>query len=341
MAKKDNLGSDVSAIAADGATSRLREELAATKRKYAAALRELDAARAANNAMSQLRGIKKRKYSQKKPAGKRPEATAVLVLSDWHCEESVSPETCRGLNSFSLEIADQRISQLVRRATMLIEHEKSLTEIRRICVCALGDFITGHIHDDLIEITQLAPLAAARWAGERLNGVIDAMANIAPVLVATASGNHGRTTHKPRIATENDHSFEQNLYFMMASQERRPNVEWQIGRGYLNLINLDGFMLRAHHGHALKFGGGVGGITIPALKAVSAWNAAQRADLDVFGHWHQFLFVPYRFVSNASLIGHNAFADRIKAEYQPPSQTLIIIDHEHNRATKVLPIFLQ
>jgi hypothetical protein len=63
--------------------------------------------------------------------------------------------------------------------------------------------------------------------------------------------------------------------------------------------------------------------------------------LDVFGHWHQFLYVPYRFVSNASLIGHNAFADRIKAEYQPPSQTLVVIDHDHHRVTKVLPIFVQ
>lgn len=341
MAKENDLGSDVSAIAADSATAKLREELASLKRKYATALRQLDSERETNKTLTQLSGIKKRSYSRKKAAGKRPEATAVLVLSDWHCEETVSPETCRGLNEFSLKIADQRIAQLVRRASMLIEHEKHLTDIRRICICALGDYITGHIHDDLVEVTQLAPLAATRWAGERLNGVIDAMSEIAPVLVATASGNHGRTTHKPRIATENDHSFEQNLYLTMASQEKRPNVSWQVGRGYLNLVNLDGFILRAHHGHALKYGGGVGGLTIPALKAVSAWNAAQRADLDVFGHWHQFLFVPYKFVANASLIGHNAFADRIKAEYQPPSQTLMFIDHEHNRATKVLPIFLQ
>jgi hypothetical protein len=45
-------------------------------------------------------------------------------------------------------------------------------------------------------------------------------------------------------------------------------------------------------------------------------------------------------VANGSLIGHNAFADRIRAEFQPPSQSLIIVDHSHNRVTKVLPIFL-
>ena len=49
----------------------------------------------------------------------------------------------------------------------------------------------------------------------------------------------------------------------------------------------------------------------------------------------------FRSVANGCLIGHNAFADRIKAEYQSPSQSLIIIDHDHNRVTKVLPIFLK
>lgn len=331
----------IAAHTVDGEARRLRAELTALRKKYDAALAELQESSAALSTMTALKSVKPKKYKSARPKGRRPEATAVLVLSDWHCEERVDPDTCRGLNSFTLDIADERIKQLVQRATMLLEHEQGLTNIRRIVVAALGDFITGHIHDDLVEMTQLAPLAATRWAQARLNGVIGAMSKIAPVLVATASGNHGRTTLKPRIATENDHSYEQHMYLTMAAQESRSNVSWQIGKGYLNLVNLDGFLLRCSHGHALKYGGGVGGLTVPALKAVSAWNAAQRADLDVFGHWHQFLYVPYRFVSNASLIGHNAFADRIKAEYQPPSQTLVIIDHDHHRVTKVLPIFVK
>lgn len=328
-------------VARDADSSRLRDELASLKKKYDAALKLLDAEKAAVANLTALAGVQPKKINRRRPAGGRPEATAVLVLSDWHVEERVDPATCRGLNEYTLEIADRRIAQLVQKASMLIEHEKSLTGIRRIVVAALGDFLTGHIHDDLVEITQLAPLAATRWAGERLGGVIDAMHEIAPVLVATASGNHGRSTLKPRMATENEHSFEQHLYLTMAAQERRKHVEWQVGAGYLNIVNLDGFILRAHHGHSLRFGGGVGGLTIPANKAIANWNQAQRADLDVFGHWHTFSWLPYRFVANGCLIGHNAFADRIKAEYQPPSQSLIIIDHEHGRVTKVLPIFVK
>jgi hypothetical protein len=330
----------VVSVAADAEAARLRHELASVKKKYATALERLSREQDAVANLTSLSGIREKKIPRAKIRSNKSEATAVLVLSDWHAEERVDPRTCRGLNEFDLGIAEKRISQLVQRASMLIEHERSLTGIRRICVAALGDFITGHIHDDLIEMTQMAPLSAIRWVGERLNGVIGAMAEIAPVLVATATGNHGRTTHKPRIATENEHSYEQHMYLTLQGQEKRPHVEWQVGAGYLNLINLDGFMLRAHHGHALKFGGGIGGLTIPANKAIGNWNQAQRADLDIFGHWHTFSWLPYRFVANGSLIGHNAFADRIRAEFQPPSQSLVIVDHDHNRVTKVLPIFL-
>lgn len=332
---------DFDAVKSDAEAARLRSELSSLKKKYDSALKQLDAERQRSDRIRALSGVGTKKIARTRRAGARPEATAILVLSDWHVEELVKPETCRNLNHYTLDIADKRINQLVQRASMLIEHERHLTGIRRIVVAALGDFITGHIHDDLVEVTQLAPLAAKRWAGKRLNGVIDAMSEIAPVLVATASGNHGRSTKHPRMATENDHSFEQDLYLTMAAEERRRGVEWQIGEGYLNNINLDGFIVRAHHGHAIRFGGGVGGLTIPTNKAIANWNQAQRADLDIFGHWHCFCWLPYRFVANGCLIGHNAFADRIKAEYQPPSQSLVIIDHEHGRVTKVLPIFVK
>ena len=341
MAKAEKLIERATQVAADAEAARLRQELRDVKARYTAALKQLEAAKQQTEAIRQLQGIKPQKLPTAKRNKTLPDATAILVCSDWHCEERVKPEECRGLNEYSLEIADRRIAEMTRRAAMLIEHEKSLTNIRRVVVAALGDMITGHIHDDLIEVTQLAPMAATRWAGERLAGVIDEMVKIAPVLVATASGNHGRSTQRMRIATENDHSFEQNLYLTMASSERRKNVTWAVGEGYHNVVDIDGYAVRFHHGHALKYGGGVGGITIPANKAIASWNVAQRADIDIFGHWHQHLYVPYRFVANASLIGHNAYAERIKAEYQPPSQTLVIVDHEHNRITKVLPLFVR
>lgn len=327
------------ALRSDAEISRLRAELSATKAKYSAALRQIEAERERANAIAGLTGLRPAKIPRTAKAG-RGSATAVLVLSDWHVEELVRPETVGGLNQFDLSIADRRIGEVCSRAAMLIEHESRLAKIRRIVVCALGDFISNIIHDDTAELAQLAPLAAIRWAGERLRSVIDMAAGMAEeVQVVTAVGNHGRTTMKPRIATENDHSFEQHLYLSMQSQETNKNVVWRVSEGYLNTVDLDGFMLRTHHGHAIKYQGGVGGIAVGANKAISQWNRAARADLDVFGHWHQWSWLNNRYVSNGSLIGHSAYAVRIKAEYERPCQSLLVIDHSRNCVTRAMPVF--
>jgi len=328
------------AVHRDTTEAKLRAELSELKSRYKTALGRLDHANTELHKIHEIGEVGIRTLPRVKRKGKRPQATVVLVCSDWHSEEIIRPEDCRGLNEFDLDIADRRINTLASKAAMLIEHEKHLTDVRRVVVASLGDLITGHIHDDCIERTQLAPLAATRWAGERLNGVIDTMTEVAPVLTVTSSGNHGRTTRKPRISTENEHSYEQNLYLTMASAERRKNVSWQVGVGYHNMVDLDGFLVRFHHGHALSGGGGVGGLTAPTNRAIAKWNIAKPVDLDVFGHFHQFIHVPYRFVCNGCLCGHNAYADRIKAEFQPPSQALIVIDHDHQRVTKVLPVFV-
>lgn len=328
-------------VAKDSQVNKLRSELSDVKAKYKFSLEQLESAKKEIREYHEIGAVGLKKFRGAKKSSTKPDATAILLCSDWHSEERIVPEDCRGLNEFNLSIAEARVKTLAEKAAMLIRHEKHLTNVKRIVVAAIGDFITGHIHDDCVERTQLAPLAAARWAGERLNGVIDKMATIAPVLVITASGNHGRTTKKPRVSTENDHSYEQNLYLTMAATETRKNVAWQVGVGYHNIVDLDGFIVRAHHGHALSGGGGIGGLSAPANRAISKWNVGVRADLDVFGHFHSFLHIPYRFVCNGCLCGHNAFAERIKAEFQPASQSLLILDHEHSRITKVLPIFVQ
>jgi len=265
----------------------------------------------------------------------------VVLLSDIHCEERVDPETVNGLNDYSLDVCQLRLNELHERFFRLLEHERQLAKIDRVVVWLGGDFLSGHIHDDTAELAQLAPLAATRWIGERLRAFIDAVADSAKsVVVATNSGNHGRSTEKLRIGTEMEHSFEQHLYLTLASSEKRKNVRWQVGTGYLNYVDLDGFLVRFHHGHAIKYGGGIGGITIPTNKAIAAWDAVKRADLTCFGHWHQFQWLRAgRYVANGSVIGHSAYATRIKAAYEPPCQACIVIDHGRHEVTKAMPIY--
>ena len=351
MARKtltDEVADAVSAesqLAADAELARLRSEVASLKSRYKAALSQIDKERERADALVQLRGIKAaRRPSAKAAKGKKHPATMVVLLSDWHVEELVDPDTCNGLNEFNLEIADQRIAELTERFAALLEHERHLARIDRVVVWLGGDFISGHIHPDTAELAQLAPLAATRWAGERIRAFIDSVSGQAgEVIVATSCGNHGRSNageRKPRIGTEAEHSFEQHLYLTLAQAETKPNVTWKVSESYLNYVDLDGFKIRAHHGHGYSFSGGIGGIHVPVSKANAAWQAIERADLTVFGHWHQWSWLRAgRYVSNGSLIGHNAYAVRIKAAYEPPCQSAIVIDHGRNEVTKAMPIY--
>jgi hypothetical protein len=97
--------------------------------------------------------------------------------------------------------------------------------------------------------------------------------------------------------------------------------------------------VRFHHGHGLKYLGGVGGLTIPANKSIDKWNQGVWADLDVFGHYHT-LFDGRNFLSNGSQVGYNGFAAYVvKAPYQPPMQWLTLFDKKRGR-TASWPIML-
>ena len=328
-------------LAADAELARLRSEVASLKGRYKAALSQIDRERERADTIAGLSGIKPRKQTPTKATRRGSPVTAILVLSDWHVEERVDPDTVAGRNDFDLNVAEARVAETMRRALLLLEHESKLAPINHVVVAALGDFLSGDIHDDTRDVALLPPLAATRFAGELLGGCIDMVAErFKAVTVATCNGNHGRSTPKPRIATDHEFSYEYSLYRTMESNNRHRNVAWQIGVGYHNWLNLDNFKVRLHHGQAIRSNGGIGGVSISANKAIAQWNRMEKADLDIFGHHHQFSWNYGRYVSNGSLIGWNAFANFIRAEWQPAAQSLVLIDRDRG-VTKALPIFCE
>lgn len=328
-----------SIVQKDRELARLRGEVEELRGRYKAALREIDHAHKAAELHATLAGLKPRKMKSAKP-GSPSRATAVLVLSDWHIEERVKPESVNFLNDYSLDIARTRVATIFDAACKLLEHERALTKIDHIVIAALGDFISGHIHEELLETCELPPLSAAREAGELLLGGIERMASqFKQVDIVTSHGNHGRTTPKIRVATGHDHSFEHNLYKWLERTTRdAANVRWQISDAYLNYMDIQGYTVRFHHGDAVSYSSGVGGLTIPMNKAKANWDRSRHSDLDICGHFHTWLYMPYKFLVNGSLIGMSPFAVRIRAEYQPPTQSLLIIDGKHG-VTKALQLF--
>jgi hypothetical protein len=329
-------------LASDAELARLRSEIASYRNRYKAALAQIDRERERADAIGSLQGVRPVALTKSGKARKRTkhDATAILMLSDVHCEERVLPETVNGENDYSLEVCQLRMAELEERFLECLEHERNQADIRRVLVWLGGDFITGHIHPDCAEVAQLSPMNATRWIAERLRGLIDSVAQHADqVIVCTNAGNHGRSTEKNRIATELDHSWEQLMYHTLAREEKNANVQWQIAEGHLGYVDLDGFLVRTTHGHSIRFAGGVYGLALPASKAIARWDAGRKADLTIFGHYHSWGWLRgARYVANGSVIGHSPYAERV-ASPERPCQGMAIIDHGRHEVTRAYPLF--
>lgn len=262
--------------------------------------------------------------------GKQRDATAVLLCTDWHIEEHVDPETINGLNEYTPEIAEARIERLTEAFCWLVRDNRF--SVRDAILWLGGDLITGFIHEELIEGNAMSPIAACLWLQPRIERMIRTIlrdTDIEAIKVPCTPGNHGRTTLKPRIATRCENNFEWMLYHQLAKAFKdEPRVEFQIATGEHLYMDVYDRVARFQHGDAIRYGGGVGGITIPIRKAIAQWQTVKRADVDHFGHWHQYLTLG-RAIVNGSLIGYNAFALRIKAAYEVPTQAFYLWDRKH------------
>jgi hypothetical protein len=262
------------------------------------------------------------------------EATAVVLCSDWHVEEVVEPEKVNGLNEYSLAIADRRIERLTDGILWLLDMHRARFQIRDLVLWLGGDLMTGHIHPELVETSELHPIETVLWLHARILRMIDtlvASAGLERIIVPCSPGNHGRTTEKRRISTAHENSYEWLLYRQIAAHyDGHPVVEVIAPRAQLVYLDVYGRRMRFTHGESINFGGGVGGITIPINKAISGWNVAHRADVTCIGHFHQLTLLEH-VVVNGSLIGHSPYAVAIRAPYEPPRQAWFLMDSERGR----------
>ncbi|MDE1971023.1 MAG: metallophosphoesterase [Patescibacteria group bacterium] len=302
--------------------NKLKNELQAWQQKYKSVNQELELSEKRFETLSsydhtpQGYNLKKLKASG--------EATAILVLSDWHLAEVVDPSTVNNLNTYDVDIAIKRVKTLFERTAMMIDVARGLSKIDTLVVAAIGDFISGALHDDQKETDELSPTESIILGEDLLTSGLSFLkreCKFSNIQVVTCWGNHGRTTQRPRNSTAYKTSYEQLMYWHLAKTYKE--VSWKVENGYHNYLDIYGRIYRFHHGDCIKYFGGVGGLQIPAMKAIADWDRTLSAYHDVFGHYHTTAF-QRKYTSNGSVVGFNDFAIRNKCAYEEPAQSLII-----------------
>ncbi len=178
-------------------------------KKYEVAMKEVVRLREDLNTVMELKDqVTTYKISPTK--GLKSEATAVAVLSDWHVEENVKPESVNGSNEYTMEIAKRRAEKCFQSILKLVNKESQDVNINTLVLALLGDFFSGNIHDELMETCEVQPQDAMLFAQNLLaSGIEFLLANTKlNIVVPCAVGNHSRMTHKVHVATEQGLSLE-------------------------------------------------------------------------------------------------------------------------------------
>lgn len=317
--------------------ARLQSENAALGKEVERLQRELEASRGVREPVPLTVIVKG-------PSGVQGEAVAGALASDWHVEEEVEAEKVHGINEYNLEVAERRSQHYFKNFLRLADLQARECSIKRIYLGLLGDFFSNFIHEELQETNLLGPTPAAKFAKKLIIDGIEFLLRESSysIDIDAVAGNHGRMTKKNRIQNATETSLETFMYEAIADRyHNNPRVQMRVAQSKMVYRRyFERFVLRVIHGDDIKFGGGVGGITIPIRKKLAAWDKAQPATLTVMGHFHQRMDGG-DFLVNGSLIGYNEFAQAIGASPEQPQQQFFLI-HARGGGEKsvVAPIWL-
>lgn len=322
---------------------RLTESKRDTERKYKTLQDEIARLTSENEAMLSLSAPPKTFSINPIVSNGGGEATCVVVASDWHIEETVKSSEVNGLNEYTLEIARERAEKFFQVALHLRNLEAKNTPVQTMVLALLGDFITGNLdlQRGMPGNCSLEPAVAAYEAMNILASGIDFLLvnSDLNLVIPCHSGNHPRITKKSAHGeNESGNSLEYMVYAFLAQKYKdNERVKFLISKSYTSYLDVYGVTLRFHHGHRIRFQGGVGGLTIPAAKYIMRANVGKRAQYDVFGHHHQKQMGP-NFICNGSMIGYSAYAHDEGFPFEPPSQTYFLINKRWKEVIDYRPI---
>jgi len=256
------------------------------------------------------------------------EATAVAVASDWHAFETVKKSEVNSLNEYNVAIARKSIETFFQKIALLANIERGIVPVRKLVLAMLGDMMTSQLHLDQVETGGGTPMEEVLFLLDVITGGIDFLLTqgFDVIQIPCCDGNHSRNTEKQQHSNRAKHSYEWLLYSLLARQYAGDGrVQFDIADGQLLYTEMYGRAIRWTHGDAIHYNGGIGGITIPVVKAIVEWDKGKKADMTFFGHLHTSL-LGKAFCANGSILGYAPYSVRIKAAYELPQQAFMLFD---------------
>jgi transcriptional regulator with XRE-family HTH domain len=278
--------------------------------------------------------------------GKVIDETLVLLLSDSHCDQVITPEEVDGLEDFDFPVAARRAEVLVEELLKFAMVSLKNFRFKKLCILGLGDYTSGQIHgahqrsyfgDQFTNDLAIAQLFSQMF--------VELAAHFETVEVLSVVGNHGRLTEKIEFHKESVAANHDTLIMKIAEVHCAAikNIKFEFPAGLSTIKEIEGFNFFCHHGHGKK---GSGETWARAKRKSQTIVPLHKGAVHYFvsGHFHTEGIVTVS--GGACMIGNGAWPGCDQYSYQnideagTPSQTIFGV-HKRNGVTWRLPLQLR
>lgn len=253
----------------------------------------------------------------------------VLLWSDTHAAEVVSREETNGLNEYDWQIMMRRHDRI--RDAVLSFAENRPYPVDRLHVFALGDMLSGNIHDELSETNEFPLAEATVQAGLDFAEWLESFVpHFREIRFAGVVGNHPRAHHKPRAKKKFDNA-DWTMYQVMRQRLRAvKSINWEIPKAQKWPTMAAGRRFLLWHGDGVRStmpGVPWGGVMRRVASMQNEYSAA-RMPIDYFvnGHFHQGACVQGgRIIMNPSVKGVDEYVLDAFGGGEQARQTLLTL----------------
>ena len=268
-----------------------------------------------------------------------------IFASDWHYGEKVFPAQIEYCNDYNLEIADQRIQNLVHNSIDILFNHLSNPKYDGLVFPLGGDMFSGDIHEELAKTNEMPMFPTLLRLAGRLSWAIKIYADkFGKVFVPVVTGNHGRTTRKPTHKNRAFDNFDWLLGCLLAREfAHDKRVTFCISDGTDVNYSIYGHKYLLTHGDQFSGGdsiiGAIGPVTRGDSKKRNRESQIGRPyDTLICGHFHQ-LVIMKKIIINGALKGYDEYAYAHNFPFERPQQAMWLTHPEHG-ITFNLPIFV-
>ncbi|NOS67025.1 MAG: hypothetical protein HOO67_01515 [Candidatus Peribacteraceae bacterium] len=277
------------------------------------------------------------------PRGAGSNQSAVLLLSDTHVGQVISPDQTLGFGGYNFATFLARLKRLENAVTSILQ-DHTTTDTDELVVCLGGDMIDGALNHGAEAKQKNTLFCQFYGAGHALAQFIRNLSAQVPKLrVKCVVGNHPRWQNQHKMPTDNRYSnLDAFLYaYIQALTKDLTLVEWTLDKQPFSLFDVQGFLFHLSHGDHLRGGDKALGIPNHAVgRMVSSTNQLYGKHNQasphyyLLGHMHRGIVLPHArgsVIVNGGFPGLDGFGLMNGFSPVDPSQLLFFVHPKYGK----------